>query len=130
MLEDRALLGARFFPSVIQELVKRLQHHLPGLFEGFTLRVGPRDLRYIRTVSAFIGWLENKRYALHRNYYTFETQRFRFRMTAKTTVDEVLAPKPGARPPRIYAYSIADDAHLGLLEVGQTTRDVKQRVTE
>jgi len=44
-------------------------------------------------------------------------------------IDEILAPKPEARP-RIYAYSIADDAHAGLLKVGQTTRDVKQRVTE
>ena len=45
------------------------------------------------------------------------------------TIDEILAPKPEARP-RIYAYSIADTAHSGLLKVGQTTRDVKQRVAE
>lgn len=45
------------------------------------------------------------------------------------TIDEILAPKPEARP-RIYAYSIADKAHSGLLKVGQTTRDVKQRVAE
>jgi hypothetical protein len=45
------------------------------------------------------------------------------------TVEEILAPKPKARP-RIYAYSIADDPHKGLLKVGQTTRDVKQRVAE
>ncbi len=45
------------------------------------------------------------------------------------TIDEILAPKPDARP-RIYAYSIADEAHMGLLKVGQTTRDVKQRVAE
>src|SRR5262249_25332174 len=45
------------------------------------------------------------------------------------TIEEILAPKPKARP-RIYAYSIADEAHLGLLKVGQTTRDVKQRVAE
>jgi hypothetical protein len=45
------------------------------------------------------------------------------------TVEEILTPKPEARP-RIYAYSIADDAHKGLLKVGQTTRDVKQRVAE
>ena len=44
-------------------------------------------------------------------------------------IDEILAPKPKARP-RIYAYSIADEAHAGLLKVGQTTRDVKQRVAE
>ena len=42
------------------------------------------------------------------------------------TIEEILAPKPKARP-RIYAYSIADEAHAGLLKVGQTTRDVKQR---
>jgi hypothetical protein len=45
------------------------------------------------------------------------------------TIEEILAPKPEARP-RIYAYSIADAAHKGLLKVGQTTRAVKQRVAE
>ena len=45
------------------------------------------------------------------------------------TIEEILAPKPEARP-RIYAYSIADDPHAGLLKVGQTTRAVKQRVAE
>ncbi len=45
------------------------------------------------------------------------------------TIDEILAPKPEARP-RIYAYSIDDPAHHGLLKVGQTTRDVKQRISE
>jgi hypothetical protein len=45
------------------------------------------------------------------------------------TIDQILAPKPEARP-RIYAYSIADDAHAGLLKIGQTTRDVKRRVAE
>lgn len=45
------------------------------------------------------------------------------------TIEEILAPKPEARP-RIYAYSIDDEAHGGLLKVGQTTRDVKQRVAE
>ncbi|MGA2311607.1 MAG: DEAD/DEAH box helicase family protein [Xanthobacteraceae bacterium] len=47
----------------------------------------------------------------------------------KPTIEEILAPKPAARP-RIYAYSIDDKAHDGLLKVGQTTRDVKQRVAE
>jgi hypothetical protein len=45
------------------------------------------------------------------------------------TIEEILAPKPEARP-RIYAYSIDDKAHKGLLKVGQTTRDVKRRVAE
>src|SRR5579862_6656014 len=45
------------------------------------------------------------------------------------TIEEILAPRPEARP-RIYAYSIDDKAHEGLLKVGQTTRDVKQRVAE
>jgi hypothetical protein len=45
------------------------------------------------------------------------------------TIDEILAPKPEARP-RIYAYSINDKAHRGILKIGQTTRDVKQRVAE
>lgn len=48
---------------------------------------------------------------------------------SKPTIDEILAPKPIARP-RIYAYAIDDAAHQGLLKVGQTTRDVKQRVAE
>ncbi len=45
------------------------------------------------------------------------------------SIEEILEPKPEARP-RIYAYSIDDEAHKGLLKVGQTTRDVKQRVAE
>src|ERR1700756_3882460 len=45
------------------------------------------------------------------------------------TIEEILTPKPKARP-RIYAYSIDDEAHKGLLKVGQTTRDVKDRVAQ
>lgn len=45
------------------------------------------------------------------------------------SIEDILAPKPDLRP-RIYAYSIADTAHTGLLKVGQTTRDVKQRIAE
>ena len=48
---------------------------------------------------------------------------------SKPTIEEILTPKPEARP-RIYAYSINDKAHKGLLKVGQTTRNVKQRVAE
>src|SRR5690242_8064658 len=48
---------------------------------------------------------------------------------SKVSIEEVLAPRPEARP-RIYAYSIADEAHKGLLKVGQTTRSVKQRIAE
>ena len=44
-------------------------------------------------------------------------------------IDEILVPKPNSRP-RIYAYSIADGAHDGLLKVGQTTRGIKQRIAE
>lgn len=47
----------------------------------------------------------------------------------KQTVEQILTPKPDSRP-RIYAYSIADDAHKGLLKIGQTTRDVRQRIYE
>ncbi len=47
----------------------------------------------------------------------------------KPTIDQILTPKPEAHP-RIYAYSIADKAHAGLLKVGQTTRDVKKRIAE
>jgi hypothetical protein len=51
------------------------------------------------------------------------------KMTMSKPIDEILTPKPEARP-RIYAYSIDDKAHAGLLKVGQTTRDVKQRIAE
>ena len=44
-------------------------------------------------------------------------------------IEEILLPKPELRP-RIYAYSIADKAHAGLLKVGQTSREVKKRVAE
>jgi len=47
--------------------------------------------------------------------------------TMNKTIEEILTPKPNAHP-RIYAYSITDKAHTGLLKIGQTTRDVKQRV--
>lgn len=45
------------------------------------------------------------------------------------SIEEILSPKSEGRP-RIYAYSIADDAHSGMLKVGQTTRDVKKRIAE
>src|SRR5580698_8632770 len=48
---------------------------------------------------------------------------------SKPSINEILKPKSSARP-RIYAYSIADDAHKGLLKIGQTTRDIRQRVAE
>jgi hypothetical protein len=44
-------------------------------------------------------------------------------------IETILAPKPVLRP-RIYAYTIDDAAHAGLLKIGQTTRDVRQRVAE
>jgi hypothetical protein len=50
-------------------------------------------------------------------------------MPMSKTIEEILAPKPEVRP-RIYAYTIEDSAHRGLLKIGQTTRDVKQRVAE
>ncbi|MCK9516206.1 MAG: GIY-YIG nuclease family protein [Ottowia sp.] len=45
------------------------------------------------------------------------------------SIEEILAPKPRAQL-RIYAYAIDDAAHAGLLKVGQTTRNVRQRVAE
>lgn len=42
---------------------------------------------------------------------------------------ELLPAKPEAQL-RIYAYSIADDAHSGWLKVGQTTQDVKTRIAQ
>ena len=50
-------------------------------------------------------------------------------MVNKPSIEEILAPKPEANP-RIYAYSIDSKTHEGLLKVGQTTRDVKQRIAE
>lgn len=50
-------------------------------------------------------------------------------MANKPTIEEILAPKPEVRP-RIYAYAIADAGHHGQLKVGQTTRDVRERVGE
>jgi len=47
----------------------------------------------------------------------------------KPSINEILAPKPEANP-RIYAYSIDAKTHEGLLKIGQTTRDVKQRIAE
>ena len=44
-------------------------------------------------------------------------------------IDEIFAPKPDANP-RIYAYSINSDSHVGLLKIGQTTRSVKERIAE
>src|SRR5579884_2414117 len=50
--------------------------------------------------------------------------------TMSKPIEEILAPKPVARPPRIYAYPSADEAHEGLLKIGQTMRNVKQRIAE
>ena len=44
-------------------------------------------------------------------------------------VGDILEVKPQARP-RIYAYSIDDAAHEGLLKIGRTVRDVRTRVAE
>ena len=46
-----------------------------------------------------------------------------------STIDELLPEKPNAHL-RIYAYSIQDSHHEGLLKVGQTTQDVKKRVSQ
>ncbi|MBT6981252.1 MAG: restriction endonuclease [Candidatus Marinimicrobia bacterium] len=45
------------------------------------------------------------------------------------TIDDLFPRKPESQP-RIYAYSIEDEAHEGLLKIGQTIRDVKKRVLE
>src|SRR5579883_1581870 len=49
--------------------------------------------------------------------------------TMSKPIEEILVAKPVARP-RIYAYSIHDQAHAGLLKIGQTTRNVQDRVAE
>ena len=45
------------------------------------------------------------------------------------SLGDLLPAKPERRL-RIYSYSIDDDAHAGLLKVGQTTQDVKTRVAQ
>jgi len=47
----------------------------------------------------------------------------------KPTIEQILTAKPEVHP-GVYAYAIDDAAHAGLLKVGQTTREVKQRVAE
>jgi hypothetical protein len=44
-------------------------------------------------------------------------------------IHELLPPKPSGCP-HIYAYSIADQPHDGLLKIGQTTQEVKTRVAQ
>lgn len=44
-------------------------------------------------------------------------------------IEDLLPAKPEARL-RIYAYSIEDDAHKGLLKIGQTTQSVHSRVEQ
>ena len=44
-------------------------------------------------------------------------------------IEELLPPRPEARL-RIYAYSIDDDAHAGMLKIGQTTQRVSSRVQQ
>jgi hypothetical protein len=45
------------------------------------------------------------------------------------SIEELLPEKPQVRL-RIYAYAIHDEAHAGLLKVGQTTQDVPARVAQ
>jgi hypothetical protein len=45
------------------------------------------------------------------------------------SIEDLLPEKPTAWL-RIYAYSIEDESHAGLLKVGQTTRNVKSRIEE
>ena len=44
-------------------------------------------------------------------------------------IEDLLPEKPEARL-RIYAYSIEDDAHEGMLKIGQTTQSVQSRVEQ
>lgn len=50
-------------------------------------------------------------------------------MNNKPTISEILTEKPEVEP-RVYAYSIQSSSHQGLLKIGQTTRDVRQRIAE
>lgn len=49
--------------------------------------------------------------------------------TSEDSGSSAFVEAPPARP-RIYAYSIDDEAHRGQLKIGQTTRDVRTRVEE
>lgn len=44
-------------------------------------------------------------------------------------IEDILVEKPQAQP-RLYAYAIHDEAHAGLLKIGQTTQTVKARVAQ
>lgn len=52
-----------------------------------------------------------------------------WKLMMSKSIEEILSTKPVARP-RVYAYSIDDKAHNGLLKIGQTTRNVQQRIAE
>lgn len=45
------------------------------------------------------------------------------------SINDIFVPKPQVRI-RIYAYSISDEPHAGLLKIGQTKHDVRKRVHE
>lgn len=45
-------------------------------------------------------------------------------------IEDLLPVKPELKPRHIYAYSIDDTAHAGLLKVGPTSQDVKKRVKQ
>ena len=47
----------------------------------------------------------------------------------KPTEEEIFAPRPDARL-RLYCYVIDGPDHVGLIKIGQTTRDVKKRIEE
>ena len=49
--------------------------------------------------------------------------------TMSKPIEDLLPEKPTARL-RIYAYSIEDESHAGLLKVGQTTQNVKSRIEQ
>jgi hypothetical protein len=53
-----------------------------------------------------------------------------FKVTPMSKPHDILFPEKPDTQPRIYAYSIEDKYHEGLLKVGQTIRDVKIRVDE
>ena len=108
---------ARFLVS----LRKPAQHAFSGMY-----RLVPVQ-RWDRT------WTDTdlyKKYRITKDEIAFiNSISVRWARVMSKTIEEILAPKPEARP-RIYAYSIDDKAHTGLLKVGQTMRDVKQRLAE
>jgi repressor LexA len=112
------------------ELLMFIDKHLrdTGFSPSFEEMKEALNLRSKSGIHRLITALEDRGFLRRRAHRAraLEVMRLPEATTPKT---KEVAPKPEARP-RIYAYTIADSAHQGLLKVGQTTRNVQQRVAE